>query len=355
MPAFIPYPRDPSQEVRVPVEALRQFVVRLLVRKSMFQFDADAAAARLIEADLRGLQSHGVRALPRYIDAMDAGDIDPRARLLVEHETPAMAVLCGSTALGHVAATKGMQLAIAKAKECGVGAVTVHHSQHLGAASVYALLAAREGLIGFCTSNTGSPTVAAPGAVSAATANNPLAWAAPAGGGPPLVFDMACGEASWGKVHSLGLYGLPLPDGVALDAEGHPTTDPKAAKTILPAAGVRGFGLAMLASILSGALAGGKLPHKKTRSPSAEGSEHFLLALDVGQFTDAGKFGGKLADQREFVRGLPPAAGVAKVRAPGDLANAEEQERRDLGIPLHRADVEELQRRATKLKVEHPF
>lgn len=97
----------------------------------------------------------------RYLDAIDAGDIDPRARVLTVSETPAVAVLDGSRAVGHVAATKAMTIAIEKAKDVGTGTVAVGNSQHLGAASVYALMAAREGLIGFCTTSTGRPTVAA--------------------------------------------------------------------------------------------------------------------------------------------------------------------------------------------------
>src|SRR5262245_29312589 len=125
MPATLDFPHDASQEVRVPADALRNFVIDLLVQKKMFRFDAETAADRLMTADLRGIQSHGTRALPRYLDGMDTGDIDPRAQVLTVHETAAMAVLDGGRALGHVAATKGMQMAIAKAREVGTGTVAV--------------------------------------------------------------------------------------------------------------------------------------------------------------------------------------------------------------------------------------
>src|SRR5690606_8677197 len=126
-PAPYFHPRDPSQEQRIAVDALRQFLLKALVKKSMFQFDAETVAARLIDADLQGRSAYGVRSLPRILDAMDAGDVDPRARILTEVETPAIAVICGSTAVGAVAATKGMQVAIDKARGVGIGAVTVHH------------------------------------------------------------------------------------------------------------------------------------------------------------------------------------------------------------------------------------
>ena len=136
--AIIPgYPLDAGQEQRVPVEPLRQWVIDVLCHEAVVGVEAAAAADRLIEADLRGIPSHGTRALPRYLEAMKDGSIDPRAVILTERDTPAMAVLNGGKGLGHVAATRGMQMAIAKAKEVGTGTVAIRASQHFGAAQVY--------------------------------------------------------------------------------------------------------------------------------------------------------------------------------------------------------------------------
>src|SRR5689334_5991422 len=118
-------PLDAGQEIVVSSEELHALVVKLLTKKGMYQAEAKLAASRLVEADLRGIHSHGTRALHRYLDGMDAGDIDPRAQVLTVRETPAIAVLDGGKGLGHVAATKGMQLAIAKAKAVGTGTVVV--------------------------------------------------------------------------------------------------------------------------------------------------------------------------------------------------------------------------------------
>lgn len=346
-------PRDPSQEIRVPVEPLRQFVMKALIKKSMFQFDAETAAARLIDADLRGQSAGGVRSLPAILDAMDAGDVDPRARILVEQETPAIAVLCGSTAVGQVAATKGMQMAMEKARNVGIGAVTVHHSQPLGVAVTYSLLAAREGLIGFCTSSSGRATLAGAGTTGAVTADHPWAWAFPTAEGSPLAVETTCGSLPWSDLPLWNLYGSPLPPGVALDESGAPTTDPAAARTLVPAG--CGHGLAIAAAMLAGCLAGGKLCQKKTRSATAENSEHFLLAIDIARFTDPERFATRSSELRESIRTSPPSEGTTSVEAPGDRAAIDEEDRRTLGIPLHQKDVEELARRATKLRVEHPF
>jgi LDH2 family malate/lactate/ureidoglycolate dehydrogenase len=351
----IPYPRDPAQEVRVPLDPLREFVIRVLVKKSVFQYDAQTAADRMLEADLRGHSAHGVRTLPGHVEIMDLGDIDPRGRVLVEHETPAVATLDGSRGLGHVAATKAMELAIKKAQEVGTGTVVVHHSQHLGAASVYAALAAKAGVIGFCTSNTGGPTVACPGSTRPAVANAPLAWAIPTADGLPIVIDLSTGAASWGKLHLLRQFGLPIPEGVALDDAGAPTSDGDSARVLMPLAGGRGVGLALVATLLAGGLAGGKQPHQKTRSASSECSEHLLMAIDVSHFTDREKFLTRAADARQALRSLPATDAARPVRAPGDRAAAEEAERRANGIPLHRADIEALSKCGRKLKIETPW
>jgi len=355
MSATLDFPHDASQEVRVPAATLRQFVIDLLLEKKMFAFDAETAADRLIEADLRGIQSHGTRALPRYLEGMDTGDIDPRARPLTLHETAAMAVLDGGRALGHVAATKGMQLAITKAREVGTGTVAVKNGQHFGAASVYALMAIEAGMIGYCTTSTAGATVAAYGSKGPAVANNAFAWGVPAREGAPFVLDMACAATSWGKVESFKLYGIPLPEGMALDKEGHPTTDAAAAKVLMPSAGARGFGLAFLSSVLCGPLVGGKMPLHKTGTPYVERSEHFFYAIDVKQFVEEERFYKELTATMSEIRDLSPADGFDKVRFPGELEWERAEEYRREGIPLHRDHAEALQKCADAAKIGVPW
>ena len=142
---------------------LEALMVRMLTHKGMYEAEARIGAARLIEADLRGIHSHGSRSLWRYLEAMDTGGIDPRAQVVTERETPAIAVLNAGKGLGHVAATKAMQLAIEKARTVGTGTVAIRQGQHYGAASVYALMAVEAGMIGFSTTSTGTASVAAYG------------------------------------------------------------------------------------------------------------------------------------------------------------------------------------------------
>jgi ureidoglycolate dehydrogenase (NAD+) len=262
-----------------------------------------------------------------------------------------MAVLDGSRALGHVAATRAMELAIRKAREVGTGTVAVRNSQHFGAASVYVLMAAQAGVIGYATTSTGKATVAAYGSRQAATANNAFAWGVPSRTGPPFVLDMACAVSSWGKVESLKLYGRELPAGWALDADGKPTILPGEARTLLPAAGARGYGLAYLCSVLAGPLVGGRMPLHKTRGPEVDGSEHFFYCLDPAAFGDPERFYRELDATANEIRRLEPSEGFDRVRLPGELEWERSETWKQEGIPLHREHVGRLEALAAALKV----
>jgi len=348
-------PVDPGQEIVVQAEPLKELMVDLYVRKGMFRAEAEIAACRQIEADLRGIHSHGSRATPRYIAAMDRGDIDPRGQTLVVTRTPAIAVLDGCRNLGHVASTRAMHMAIDMAREVGTGTVAVRNSQHYGAASVYSLMAAEAGMIGYCTTSTGGATVAAYGSRAPATANNAFAWAAPLKSGPPFCLDMACAVSSWGKVQSLGMYGRNIPPGWALDAQGNPTEAPAAAKTLLPAAGARGYGLAFLCSILAGPLVGGKMPLHKTRASEVEGSEHFFYAIDIAQFGELDSYYDEIEKTAADIQGLATQPGFDRVRLPGELEWERATRWQRDGIPLHRDHVRELGETAAKLKIAVPW
>jgi LDH2 family malate/lactate/ureidoglycolate dehydrogenase len=336
-----------SPVIHIPVDDVRDLLTRLFVSKCLFRYDAETATERLIEADLRGLHSYGAASSLKLLEAFAAGDIDPRGRVLTLHETPALAVLDGSRAVGAVAATKGMQAAITKAKQVGVGTAVVGNSQTLGAASVYALLAAREGLIGFVTSSTGGATVAAEGTFAAAVGNHPVAWAVPIAGRPPFVIDFSCGMTSWSDVAEARQQGRQLPTGTALDDHGHPTTDPAQAKTLLPMAGARGFGLSFVCSVLTGGLTGGRLPIRKKRSASADDSQHFFQAFDPSAFVDPAKFAKELSVAMDEVRGLPPISDIDHVRFAGDQDEERMRQIRAEGIPFAPAVFETLNAAST--------
>ena len=351
----IDYPHDPSQEILVAEEALESLLAEMFVKKSVFAVDARTAAARLVEADLRGFHSHGCRMMDWYLKGLDEGHIDPRGQVLTLAETAAMAALDGSRALGQVAATKAMELAIEKARDVGTGTVTVKNSHHLGAAGVYVQLAVNAGMIGFCTTSTGRASVAGYGTHQRATSNHAQAWGIPTRSGAPIILDFAVAKASWGKINALGQYGLPIPDDWALDAEGQPTADPDAAKTLTPAGGPRGFGLGLVSGILAGALEGGRLPIARKREAMAEGSQHFVYVIDPEKFVELDRFYARIDEASAAIHALEPAPGFERVRLPGERQWHSLNQARQQGVRVHTKDAQMLKTLAASLGLAVPW
>jgi LDH2 family malate/lactate/ureidoglycolate dehydrogenase len=351
MPAPIPFPADPAQEIRIPVEELRPVIEKILVKNSMFQFDAKVVAERMLEADLYGVPSHGVSQLARYIRAMDMGDIDPRGRVLTLTDAACFTVFDGSRTVGALAASKGAEAVIAKAQEQGVGVAAIGDSQTLGAAEVYVRLIAKSGLIGICMSSTGGATVAAPGTRKGAVGNCALAYAVPVRDRHPIVFDTACGQESWGKLRHLSRYGIKLPSDFMFNEYGQFTGDLCQAVCMIPSGGALGFGLSMLCSILAGPLCGGWMPIRKQRRVDAEDSQHFFLALDPSKFCNVDKFQDELTNTIDQIRALPPEDPDTPVRIPGDRGAAWYEDAMANGVPLHSTVVEEIRELAEKKKI----
>jgi LDH2 family malate/lactate/ureidoglycolate dehydrogenase len=350
----LPFPADPAQEVRVPVEPLQTLVEQLLTKFSMFQFDATVAARRIIEADLYGVPSHGCALLDRLLTSLDLGDVDPRGRILTLRETPVFAVLDGSRALGHVAGTKATELAIAKARETGLGLVVVGNSQTLGAAELFVRLIAQAGQIGLCCTSTGGATVTIPGSHAGATGNCALAYAVPVADSHPLVFDSSCGADTFSKFSLLKRYGLPIPEGLLRDSAGAPTSD-LSQGLLAPRGETLGFGLSLICSILAGPLAGGWMPLHKKRRTDAEDSQHVFVAIDPDQFCDPVQFQGELTATLQKIRALPPIDPQQPIRLPGDRGIACYADAMQHGIPLHQSVAEEIKTRAIKKKLTVPW
>ncbi|MFV0444459.1 MAG: Ldh family oxidoreductase [Planctomycetaceae bacterium] len=331
---------DPSVVMRLPVEAAREFILGVLKKKSVFQFDAQTVADRMLEADLRGEPQHGLRRLPDDVAIMDLGDIDPRGRVLVENQTAAVATLDGSRALGPVAATKATEVAMQKAREVGIGAVAVHHSQYLGSSAVYVALAAKQGLIGLCTSNYGGAILAAPGTSTGATSDAGWAWGFPTANDSLIVIETPSTAVGRAEQELRSAWGLAEPDPTTADSSA------AAAGLLSPLAGEFGLGVAITASLLAGGLAGGKPPILKTRSPASECAEHLVLAIDLDHFTDRRRFLERIGAAMQAWPGQSESNAAA-------TAEREAESRRD-GIPVHAADLARLSELARKMKLDLP-
>lgn len=240
------------------VSGLANFIARLFGAAGLPAAAARVAADSLVEADLSGQPSHGVMLVDMYLDRLRHGSVSLATEAEVVSDRDGTAVLDARNALGVLVGDQAMGMAVVRAKRHGTGVVAVRHGFHFGMARRYATAAADTGCIGLAMCNT-RPLMPAPGGAERVVGNNPIAIAIPTSGEVPLVLDMATSEAAMGKIRLAANAGRPIPPGWAVRGDGAPTTDAESAIAgmLLPAAGPKGFGLALMIDLLSGLLSGG--------------------------------------------------------------------------------------------------
>ncbi len=226
---------------------LQNLMYEVLKKCGLTEQDAEIAAKVLIQADLRGVDTHGAIRLPIYVKRLQLGLVNPRPVIKIVRETATTAIIDGDFGLGHVTSYKAMEIAIDKASRHGIAAVGVRHSHHNGAAAYYAQMALEHDMIGFSCTNS-PPLMPAPGGADKVVGNNPFAIAVPAGKELPLVLDMACSLAAQGKVMLAMKRGESIPHGWATDNKGVPTTDAAEGLKgfLLPAGGYKGYCMAII-------------------------------------------------------------------------------------------------------------
>lgn len=313
-----------SARITVSVEALSTALHEIFLAVGLSDRAAMIVAESLTDADRRGISSHGAMLVPMYVDRIRTGSVSLREAADVVLDAGAVAVLDAGHALGQLTADQAMALCLEKAGRYGVGTVVVRHAFHFGGAFRYVQSAAAAGFIGLAAANT-RPLMPAPGGASPIVGNNPLAIGVPVPGRAPIVLDMALSEAALGKIRLAAQDGRPIPATWATDHSGTPTTDPVAAIAgmLLPAAGPKGYGLALAVDVLTGVLSGGGFG-SKVKGLYADVSvpndcAHFFLALDIAAFGAPEGFGQRVAELAAEIAGSPLAPGVDRVLLPGQL------------------------------------
>ncbi len=232
---------------RISIGSLKLFCARSLVEAGMSAQDADITAQVLVETDAFGTHSHGTKNLYGYIKRARAGGMSMTARPAVEAEGPAYALINANNCIGMVSSCTAMEMAIQKAKACGLSLVTVKNGTHFGAAGYYSNMAAREGLFGIAMSNVG-PNMTIPGARGMVIGNNPLSFASPLTSMPSCFLDIALSTVASLKVVQARKDGNSVPDRWIVDKDGLPTTDPghyPEEGAMQPMAAHKGYGLAV--------------------------------------------------------------------------------------------------------------
>ena len=327
-----------SEGRRVDAEALRRFCEALLTSVDVPRLAAGVVADCLVSSNLHGIDTHGVARLPTYIRRINEGAVDPRGEPTIASRRGAVGLVDGANALGPIAATKAMDLAVQLAREFGIGYVGVRNSNHFSYAAYYCERAAQAGMVGICSSG-GEPTVAPWGGVDAFYTNSPIALAAPTRS-EPVVIDLATSVSSRGNILLAKLLGKPIPVGWAVDAQGRPTTDAEAALrgSVLPMGGAKGYALIVALEVLNGVITGGtyapKVGSQAAKDGKPAGVPHFFIALDPDPLIGREQFLERMDDLVKATRAARPADPMRPILVPGDRRRAIAAERRETGIPL---------------------
>jgi LDH2 family malate/lactate/ureidoglycolate dehydrogenase len=316
---------------------------------------ARRTAELMTETDLLGVDSHGVSMLMLYEALVRAGQLNLQAVPRLVRDAPCTALLDADAGLGHPVAAQAMELAVDKARACGVGLVGVRNSHHFGAAGVYARLAAASGLIGLVTSSTRFITMVPTRGAAPVLGTNPIAFAAPTRRNGMFSLDMATTTAAVNKVKVYDLHDRPVPEGWVVDSHGCWITDAAEAMGILmhrpedggltPLGGSeslgshKGYGLAMMVHILAGTLTGGSFSPLRNRTQKAGQGDnigHFMLAIDPAVFREPGAFESDLDDAIDVLRATPPVEPDKPVLVAGDPEATTREHRLRHGIPIPR-------------------
>jgi len=332
----------------IAAEALQARVARLFIAEGLPAAAAERLAEALVDADLQGVPSHGVMQAEIYLKRLRLGSASrhERAAVIIDHDS--IAVLDAGHMFGHLAAEQAMRLAVDKARRFGSGVVAVRHGFHFGIAGRYAQMAAQDGAIGIAMCNV-RPLMPAPGGAERLVGNNPIAIALPTAGETPMVLDMAMSEAAFAKLRIAAAAGNTIPPNWAVTSDGKPTTDPNAALAgmLLPAAGAKGFGLALMIDLMCGLLADGAwgedVQGLYDNITEPNNCSFLLMAIDVGHFRSRTDFEAETARAAARVRASKRAPGEDRITVPGERKWQKRQDSKGF-VTLSKATVDALAR-----------
>jgi LDH2 family malate/lactate/ureidoglycolate dehydrogenase len=349
-------PQPETDRVYAATDATDAFVRRLLAAHGLPEADAAIVASCLVSADLRGVDTHGIARLPGYLDRVRRGLINPRPVLTPQRVTAVAASLDGQDGFGFVVGMRAINEAMTMAGEFGIGVVSVRRSTHFGMAASYVLPAIESGFIALVFSNA-SPAMPPWGGREGLLGTNPFAAGAPGGALAPFLLDMSPAVAARGKIRRAERRGETIPLGYALDAQGHATTDPKAALggVVLPIGGYKGSGLSMMMDILGGVISGagfgGEVADQYKVFDRPQDVGHFFLAMRANLFIPENDYRDRMDTLVQRVRDCPKAEGFDEILIPGEPEARHEAERRRTGIPYSRGEIAALQEEAVKAGV----
>ncbi|KAI0387224.1 putative malate dehydrogenase [Hypomontagnella monticulosa] len=314
----------------------------LLLKSGLSDDDSSLMASCLVQADTRGVDTHGMARLEQYLDRVTRGLVNAKPSLRISEKTPVAAHVDGDNGFGFVVASKAMEDAIRRAETYGIGIVTVEHSNHFGMAATYVLQALDAGMISLVFTNS-AKQMPPFGGKETLLGISPFAAGAPSKDEVPYILDMAPSVVAKGKIRRAARRGEKIPYGWAYDVDGNPTDDPDVALngSMAPIGGPKGSGIAILmdimAGVLSGAAFGGDVgdQYKETR-PQNVG--HCFIAIKPDVFMSSENFRSRMDTLARRVHAVTPATGFEEVLFPGEPEYRLSIERSSQGLPFAHAE-----------------
>jgi LDH2 family malate/lactate/ureidoglycolate dehydrogenase len=331
---------DGAGLARIAAEPLRAFVARVFESVGLPPADAQAVASLMVEADLRGSDTHGVIRLPLYVRRIRGGGINTRPHVRVVSEKPSAALVDGDNGMGHLVMRFAARTAIEKARATGVGWVGTRMSNHAGPAWLYTMMPLADDMIGLYFA-VGSANHLPPwGGSEDLLGTNPVSIAVPAGDEAPVVLDMSPTVASFGKVRLKAQRNEPMPVGWMIDKAGQPLTDAKRADEghLLPIGEYKGYGLAMMIGLLAGVLNraafGREVVNMVSDAGTAANTGQAIVAVSIDTFCPVDVFKRSVDALVREIRGSAHLPGVAHIFVPGEQSALKARDRMTHGIPL---------------------
>jgi uncharacterized oxidoreductase len=336
--------REDQEMVHISKESLCKLMKDIFLKLEVPKEECDIVVETLLEASLAGYDSHGVMRVPRYVAGLQKGEIVPGTPITVLNETPACAHVDGGRGLGPVTATFGVRMASRKARQSGIGCVSIVNANDIARLGGYLKAPAEEGLIGIVMVNDagGGPSVAPWGGVDPLLSTNPMAAGIPRRQGPPIIIDISTSVVAFGKLRMYANRGRNVPEGWIVDREGNPCTDPNTFFTspkesaLMPLGGLlaghKGFALGLLVDVMAGALGGaGCSTGAETES---EQNGVFIQIIDPTTFGPLDRFEAQVESLVTMLKGSKRAPRVGEITIPGERAAKECRIRETEGIPV---------------------
>lgn len=343
--------------MNVTVDSLRNFIEAALEAAGIPQQQASQVATLMADADLNGSDGHGVFRLPAYVRRIRAGGINLNPTIKVVADSPSMALVDGDNGMGHLVMSFATELAIQKAKATGVAWVGARHSNHAGAASLYAKMPLKHDMLSMYFAVGNANHLPPWGGVDMLLSTNPIAVAIPAFEEPAIVLDMATTVAAYGKIKTKAQRGEQMPEGWMVDRQGRPLTDPKRSSEgfLVPIGGYKGYSLALVFGLLAGTLNGAAMGRDvidfNKDDVSVTNTGHSILVIDPSKLGDTEAFKRRVDVIIRDIRNSERMDGVDRIWLPGEQSQMKRQARAKEGIPIPEALRSALRELAAELKI----